>query len=320
MLRDEEGGVAVNLIPQPKPADIYQRVADRTTEYLRQLDQGLTITANGKTITALTPICIRHGNKPGPTWQQTARDWLAFGISRKVVKRNVMTLPYGATLFSHRTFLRDAVADGLLTGKACPYDGQYAEESCYAVARIVWQSISDVITSARLCMDWLQAVAKASAKAGLPVTWVAPSGFLVHQAYPDLKKIEVKLCIGEKYLKLTCFSEVANKFNPNKQRTAIAPNFVHSCDAAALVEAVVLGEDVGIKSFSCIHDSFGTHAADTEAFAKAIREGFVGMYQNHDVLKDLANQLKAQGISVPPLPAKGNLDISAVLNSLYCFA
>ena len=60
----------VNLIPQDKPNDIYQAVADKVIEYVK-------------------------ADKDQPI----AETWLRFGINRKIVKRNVMTYGYSSKLF-----------------------------------------------------------------------------------------------------------------------------------------------------------------------------------------------------------------------------
>ena len=67
MLRDEVGGRATNLVPSPKPSDIYGAVAEAAKARLRAERSDL-------------------GDK-----------WLAFGIDRKITKRSVMVLPYGGT-------------------------------------------------------------------------------------------------------------------------------------------------------------------------------------------------------------------------------
>ncbi|MEH2778501.1 DNA-directed RNA polymerase, partial [Klebsiella pneumoniae] len=80
-----------------------------------------------------------------------------------------------------------------------------------------------------------------------------------------------------------------------------------------------------ITSFSLIHDSFGTVAADAENLFKSVREAFVDMYKNNDVIQEFYYQFESQLHesqleSMPFIPARGNFDINEVLSSLYCFA
>jgi DNA-directed RNA polymerase, mitochondrial len=71
-----------------------------------------------------------------------------------------------------------------------------------------------------------------------------------------------------------------------------------------------------------IHDSYGTLAADAPVLARTLRESFVRMYEHHDPLRELRNDIRTKWpeIDLPELPPKGTLDISAVLHSPYFFA
>jgi DNA-directed RNA polymerase len=77
----------------------------------------------------------------------------------------------------------------------------------------------------------------------------------------------------------------------------------------------------GIASFSMIHDSYGTHAGNAWAMARYLREEFVQMYSQVNVLTRFKEELEAQtGEQLPDLPAKGNLDLQQVLDSPFFFA
>jgi DNA-directed RNA polymerase len=74
-----------------------------------------------------------------------------------------------------------------------------------------------------------------------------------------------------------------------KQASGVAPNFIHSLDASALVLTVNKMVAEGYKSFALIHDSFAVHACDSARLASALREAFVEMYTQHDPFKELFN-------------------------------
>jgi DNA-directed RNA polymerase len=110
-----------------------------------------------------------------------------------------------------------------------------------------------------------------------------------------------------------------------KQSSGIAPNYVHSCDAAHLMLAVVRAKQSGIRSFACVHDSFGCPAGEVETFFRVIREAFVEMYETVDVLgsfrEEITQQLSDEGKEkLPALPESGTLDLSRITESRYCFA
>jgi DNA-directed RNA polymerase len=169
-------------------------------------------------------------------------------------------------------------------------------------------------------MRWLQEAAKVLVQEGLPVIWTAPSGLPIIQAYPKQKSKTYDLMVqGRFQIKLR---EDTGKLDAKQQENGISPNFVHSMDAAALIQSVNLAASRGVEAFAMIHDSYATVAADTQALAVALREAFVGMYQE-DVLEKFrqeASRLLSEGKALPPIPDKGTLELGLVLKSKFFFA
>jgi DNA-directed RNA polymerase len=58
------------------------------------------------------------------------------------------------------------------------------------------------------------------------------------------------------------------------------------------------------------------------AMNRVLREQFVALHTQRDLLADLADQLREAypGIKLPPLPPRGGLDVSRVLRSRYFFS
>ncbi|HUO10858.1 MAG TPA: DNA-directed RNA polymerase [Phycisphaerae bacterium] len=309
MLRDEAGATATNLVPGSKPRDIYTDVASLAVQKLSAM------------VDSEEPLVKK--NKDGKavcdwTVGLVAQMWLAYGVDRKISKRPVMTQPYGSTLFSCKTFVMEIVEERDEAGLTHPF-GDFLIEASGMLAKIIWDAIGEVVVAARQAMDWLQEAAQIAANKGLPISWVTPSGFPVWQAYLDMSSSRVALTLGESVIRLSLQKET-KKLDKRRQSSGISPNFVHSCDASALVMAVTEAGSEGITSFCCVHDSFGTHAADTDTFVQAIRTTFVRMYEEHDVLAEFKEELSLLGVDLPPLPAKGTLDIRRVVESAYCFA
>lgn len=294
MLRDARGGAAVNLTPSDHPQDIYQQVCDVVTAKLEVLD-------------AL----------PEPTAERSfARQWLKSGLlDRSVVKRQVMTLPYGATrhgmqdqLVGHLAKVRDA------SGEDLPFESMW--DSSIFLTGHIYAAIGEVVVAASTAMQWLQSVARLASKKGLPLRWRTPHGFVVKQAYRSTRKVRVdtQIC-GRVQLVIR---EYAKTIDKKRQAAGVSPNFVHALDSCHLFETVA--ELPGLH-WALVHDSFGCHAADAPNLAKTLRRTFVELYENHDVLAELKADLEADlGIALPDPPTKGDLDIRAVLGSLYFFA
>lgn len=300
MLRDEVGGKAVNLVPGDKPNDIYQAVADR-------VNLKLEIVAN----------------KEDDPDNHFAYQWHRFGINRKITKRAVMVLPYGGTFKSCLDYVSDATNDKIKEGQENPFGEELRKAQGY-LAGHVWAGIGDVVVAARAGMSWLQKVARVCNAAGVPISWQTPTGFVVVQDYREKTGRRIETRFQGSVVKFRD-PTTTDKIDGAKQASAIAPNFVHSLDASALMLTILAALDAGIKDFAMIHDSYGVHAADTENFARLLRETFANMYLTHDVLAEfragIEKQLPAEwAAKLPPLPKKGNLDLAQVVHSNYFFA
>jgi len=290
MLRDEVGGAATNLVPAHAPNDLYQQVADNVQARLAALD-----------IPAL------------PEEERVlATMWQAHGVNRKLVKRSVMTLPYGATRFSCAQFIVD---DYLAQGCAPEFEPGQRMAAAHFLSRLVWAAIADVVVAAPRAMAWLRACAGKLIEAGQPfIRWTAPSGFPVVQAYFEAETVRVNsLLMGGMQIIVAQAGATPHK---RRHQNGIAPNFVHSMDAAHLTATVNAAAKAGITALAMIHDDYGTHAADAGALARIIRQTFVRMYENTDMLAWFGDHYT--GLPCPP--AAGRLDIRQVLDAPYFFA
>lgn len=109
-------------------------------------------------------------------------------------------------------------------------------------------------------------------------------------------------------------------------RSGIAPNFIHSLDAAHLMKVANSCADRGIDSLAVIHDSFGTHAARTDELAWILRETFIDLYQCNpltafrDAVRDQLEDDPDIAEQIPALPDQGDLDLEAIRQARYMFA
>lgn len=303
MLRDEVGGAAVGLVPGAKPSDVYADVAVASQSIIDQ-------------------AAVDHPE--GTLEGDTARRWVG-KITRKLTKRNTMTTPYGVSAFGMRDQLyeeyRKEVQEASLRGNKLDYEMTQADAAYLAKTNHI--AIGQVVIAARAAMDWLQAVARVAAKDGLPVQWTTPCGFRAVQRYSKTIGRSLDFKVAEKRYQLIIQVE-GTELDGRRQSLGIAPNFVHSLDASHLVKTVVKAGTFGITSFAMVHDSFGTHAADIDSMAFSLRRAFVEQY-TPDVLSNFLEEIKAQlpdelADKLPPLPAKGRLDLEAVMDSEYFFA
>ena len=291
MLRDERGGRATNLVPADLPNDIYQMVADVTRAKLEAKRH---------------PPDDHDEHVKLERWRDM---WLKHGINRTLVKRSVMTLPYGSTRFSCADFI---VSDYLKMGKAPEFEKAEYRPAAQYLSHFVWDAIGEVVVKAREAMKWLQQSTKGILNTNELIRWTSPSGFPVVQGYAasDEHRIRTNLC-GSAFLRT--YKETQRP-DANRHRNGVAPNFIHSFDAAHLHLVAVAATAAGMD-LAMIHDDYGTHAADAQEFYEIIREEFIGMYSMSDPLQEFADKYS---LSSPP--EKGTLDLELVRESLYFFS
>lgn len=295
MLRDEVGGRATNLVPALLPNDIYAMVAEVTSGKLQAVSLDLS-RLEGDELTL-----ARRG-------EEFRSLWLKHGINRTLVKRSVMTLPYGSTRFSCSDFI---VADYLKAGKAVEFAKEDYTKAAQYLSHFVWDGIGEVVVKAREAMAWLQRSSKVILASGVDtIEWTTPSGFKVVQSYNEQEshRIRTNLC-GNAFLRIS--HELDNP-DRNRHRNGIAPNFIHSYDSSHLHLVSVANQDIDL---AMIHDDYGTHAADCQQLYVSIRREFIDMYTNCDPLQELADRYV-----LDPPPEKGTLDLEQVMDSPYFFS
>ena len=294
MLRCPIGGKATNLTSEDIPQDIYQDVADYT------LDQ----------------VKILASQNDG-----MAKQWLDTSfINRKMTKRPVMVVPYGGTLFSCRNYIEDYVRDMFYKGHRNPWEGQQLHVPINWISTIVWEAINHIVVSAREAMTWSRDVAREMSKRNIPLIWKTPTDFVVYQQYPNMKKHRIKTTIDGNLIRPTLNTEEDKSVDRNRAVNGSAPNFVHALDASALTNTVHMCDNDGIDSYCMIHDSYGTHASNTPILAKRLREAFVNLYKQYDVLEDFRQSALEVLDEVPDPPKKGDLDLDQIMESKYFFA
>lgn len=337
MLRDEEGGRAVNLLPADKPEDIYQRVCDRVVAKLHQRADQLSSTIAQAIAKPHTEQSEESNNYSYNTeaiaeiataseWSEEllAAWWVMLKPNRKTTKRQVMTLPYGATQYSCREYTEEWYREVTNANPHMSFPKEIEFKALNMLSALIWESITEVVKGARLAMGWLQKCAKVVAAEELPVYWKTPVGFRVMQSYKNYNSRRVKTKLGDAVVKLT-LQEEKNTIDKRRMQNAISPNFVHSMDATHLIMSVSYAYGNGIEHFAMIHDSFGCHAADTNKLAACLREAFIDLYTDIDMLEDFREQIVRQvseddAKNIPPVPAKGTLALEEVRDSDFFFA
>jgi DNA-directed RNA polymerase, mitochondrial len=291
VLRDTVAAEATNVTPSAVPQDVYRQVADAVRKKLYEDDNP-------------------YGNK-----------WLEFGIDRKTTKRQTMTLCYGSTFFSCRTYTADWFYEMIKAGKASPF-GDETYKPCNYLAEQIWAAIGEVVQSAQVGMDWLRQCASLFVKHDVTPRWVTPLGFPVKMYYENTSKYSIKTLVGGK-LRQHRLRIPNGAVNKRKTVNAICPNWIHSLDGLGglLGHTVNLAQHYGVDSIMPTHDCISVLATQADVMHQSVREATVEIFSK-DQLQILASQLESQlpsGVSLPSLPNMGKLHIPDVLASKYYF-
>ena len=301
--RDAEAGAQVNLTPTKKPSDIYATVAARLIKNLKELN-------------------------PAKSKDAEMRDrWLAYGINRTLTKRPVMVQPYGGTREACRRYIIDTVKQRSQSDPTHPFVRTEMAAGTW-LSHHMWQAIRDVVVGPRQTMEWLQGITKVLSSADIAVRWTAPTGFPVQVSYNSCSLQRVQTKIGKTFIRAKLATEKPNTLDKRRQVQSVAPHLIHSLDAAALMDTVMMMNvaypEPGLSCpFQPIHDSYGTLPNRVPTLQKVLRQCYVRMYETHDPLAEFyeaAVRVLGSAEGLTPPPPKGTLDIKLVEHSPFFFA
>lgn len=313
MTRAPEGAL-VNLVPMDAPQDVYQTVADKLKLVIeRERFSRKEVTFKGFTITE----------------GKLARMAELYGIDRKLVKRQVMTFPYS----SKEAGMRDQIIDDTMrkledevikgTLKRHPFGEDNGRAAAHYLSQRIYKTIAETVSLPAQAMGFLRKCAQALAHEGKVLEWTTPTGLPWINRYMENNAERVRLYLSHKTVQIRLAGETS-KVNKDKVANAVSPNFVHACDASHLIRSAIACHAEGVQ-LATVHDSFGCHAPKASRMNAIIRDEFVTMYEERDVLAEV-REATARALSdhsrhpVPDLPQYGSLNLSEIRNARYCFA
>ena len=290
MLRDPVGASYVNLDDEahcgPKQ-DIYSKVATNALSAIkRDLEDS------------------DEGVKRMAAW------WLETGFPRGLAKKPVMTFVYGATLKGTAEYVEEYVQGDM--GKKFPEEDTNTQyQYCLYAGKKLFYGIAATVPAAASAMRWLKDVAGQMPN-GKRMEWTTPTGFKVQHDYRECKTtvVHIRSC----GIKETMVREYTEGTKGLEMSNAISPNFVHALDASHLTLTALKMLDAEL-SLVAIHDSFGTHMCDVAEMHKYIREAFVELYSNKNVLAEFLWDVGGTGET----PMRGDFDLKKVLDSEFFF-
>ncbi|KAF3033309.1 DNA-directed RNA polymerase [Didymella heteroderae] len=301
---DQAGARQVNLEPSDRPQDIYTGVAELVKEMVDiEAEQGVV-----------------------------AAKFIQGHISRKVVKRTVMTNVYGVTFMGAKQQVHDELKHMFPNFKETKELRSLIAVAMY-VAYKIFEALGKIFNGAQEIQYWLgecgdrittsitaeqvqqikrafegkaptvqkkyraEKISKSSAKGLQKAAEVFKTGIIW--------TTPLKMPIVQPYRKdsvttirtplqdITVQKRAASDIvDKRKQLQAFPPNFIHSLDASHMLLSALKCDEMGLD-FAAVHDSFWTHACDIPNLNVILRDAFVRMH-SEDITKRLAAEFGAR--------------------------
>ena len=287
--RDLEGAMEVNLVKMDKPGDVYTKVC-------KMVIKGIKDDLKEQKIKGSELLLAK---KVLPL------------LKRKVVKQTVMTTVYGVTFIGAKDQIKKQLKEHFKDPEAL------SMASTFVAVRTL-KAVSDLFSNAHQIKLFLTSCVDILNKNNQSMSWFTPLGLPISQPYRNEMTFKTDLNVLMEF-KLNS-NETENKIIKTKQKSAFAPNFIHSLDSTHLMMTAERMEKNGL-TFASVHDSFWTHACDVEQMSLYLREEFINLY-NMDLLGKMKYNLEMRfpGEKFPDVPKKGELNLNSVLGSEYFFS
>ncbi|KAL8830775.1 MAG: hypothetical protein Q9170_005580 [Blastenia crenularia] len=295
---DSSGAKQVNLEPGDRPSDIYSGVAELVRAAVAEDAKG----------------------------DHELAKYLAGKVTRKVVKQPVMTNVYGVTFMGAKLQvvkqLKDLYPD-MPQGRTV----NYSAAGLY-IARKIFQALANMFNGAHDIQYWLGECANRITTAVTPeqihrmeaaltgnlkepsefrkkpltrkedrghkdellsfkqsVIWTTPLKMPVVQPYRKAQGEKIHTILQQITLNRPSLADPVDK---RKQLQAFPPNFIHSLDATHMILSALQCQKQGL-TFTAVHDSYWTHAADVETMNQTLRDTFITMHS-----EDIIGRLGAE--------------------------
>ena len=291
LLRDPIAALATNVLPSDCPSDPYRFVAEAVIERLKKSED------------PMAPLLLR------------------FGIDRNTTKRQTMTLPYGLTMHSCINYTREWLEDKMRKTGENPF-GLETYKPIAFLGKIIWESIDDVVGSAKRGMDFIRGCIGVLIDNDVTPHWMTPIGFPVRMRYENYDTITVSTRIGAK-AKVLSLRQDNGLQSKRKALNGGPANYIHSLDGfgGLLGHTINMCAANGIQNLGAVHDQILCLSADYMTTASCVRHATVDIF-SRDLLQEFRQGLLTylpSSCTIPEVPKYGSLDISKVKDSDYYF-
>lgn len=222
-------------------------------------------------------------------------------ITRKLIKRGVMTITYGVTPWGiSRQLLTDHFVKFDCKDNHNLYKPLHASlgkdvvlrhSDIYQLSTCIYNSLFEMHPSLNNIMNYFHQIVELYNTLNIGIRWLTPSGLTLDQKYLKFTKYDITNSIFKKRYKIVLRKpEVKNNstvINYNKQINAFVPNFIHSMDGSNIVLLLKSMQDKELIDVATIHDCFGSQANHADMLARLVKESFISMYGDNSFIERL---------------------------------
>ena len=267
--RDKSIASAVNMLPDDKVADAYIQLRAQLESLAKAMDPD------------------------NPLKKLIEIPDLTHAYRRKSVKKGLMTVQYNAGAKT----IGESYVEALKGVNKIIDDATSLEVK--RLGKQIMDASEELFPEATKVRKLLNQMAEAHEIAGKGSIEVKTAmGFPFKQSYKKSTTRTVELVDSSgKVMKLEV-KEWLDEIDFAKQNRAFAPNIIHMMDATHKSMVVEALKKAGVKDFSMIHDSFGTHFGNMDLLLKETKKAFLEMYQGKNFMKFLADEFESQGVAM----------------------
>jgi len=245
-------------------------------------------------------------------------------IRKGIAKRGSMTRAYSA---GKKRIAKNMYDDCSMEGYTTKY--RISEQDCDMLAGNLIRAINTVCDGPLKTTKYLQRIAEHELNMGRNLlTWHTPSGFpVVYKAnlqHERKQRGTIRGITGNKdgrvmhVIRVDAINKETGLNVPCRRSFAsgIAPNFIHSMDAAHMANTITAFGG----SFAAVHDSFSCHADDVDFLQDVTKMTFIAQYDTDNFFDVIQDMLQEHAGTFPfGQPELGTLDVNSIQDSEYFF-
>ncbi len=327
--KDTVGGALSNLVKSDTPGDVYMFIGEKVwSEYTyTPMEKRVYDEIHGKLVSYQNQMNearryhkwdrLSELSKENTEFYKNNKDEIAASskvfwadrkhLMRKLCKKPVMTIPYSA---KERT-ISNAIYD---EWRPDPEMNGITKAYCFQLALDITRSYNAHLKIPTDLMNMFIELGLRARDIKRDLAFEAPvTGFkFVQNARTDKieligitrrgERMQLRVCVGH-----------SEKIDYKSVKSASSPNSIHALDAAFMAY-IVLKSDYPMMA---VHDSFATYPGSYDDLNTDIRNRFVEMFHEKDVLEFILKQCNSMDLY--DTIEKGNLNILDVLDNPFAF-